>query len=323
MIKDWDPALSGAQPEEEDTMSQFSDKEINLSLTHFDIQRFRLGESVTFFSNGHEVEVTFSEESGVMVSVDGKTIVTTCTDEREILQAVDAQGQLLDEEKIVYIRIPGAVFGLHNAINDLKKDEPVSSTQLIAALNQAGVTAANHRDDHHDDLQGCGYAGLAAMNEAEEVFGEGRRINSVNELMAEYQRNGVADILLTQGHVAGGFVINLSEGLALDPTSENAQNSFFSLDLGVTSQVLGRISGELVLDNEQQRQVLENITYDNMAAVYVLSNGAVKTFHVLESEDSRLNEYLNGIVEAAQQRMQENLSALDEMIEVRSHAAQH
>lgn len=250
---------------------------------------------------------------------DGQEVFATCTDERSI----DETTLEASEKDKTAVRFPGGAAGFAHAIEAVLKDTGVelSRDQIMKTAEKHGMKLYNHMDNVHgseDHKVGCGYLGLLEMDEAEAVFG--RKIANVHEYIKEMETTlNVPTVTLKNEHVAqnGGLFINLYADRALEP--EKTENAFFSLDLGLVSQRLELIGKDLGLTKDQQEQVLVNLTRDNMAACYVLSNGHIDAneFAVIGSEQ---HPELKKVVEKAYAQLTEEgrMEAMNGMISKRT-----
>ena len=246
----------------------------------------------------------------------GEPVNATCTDERPIVTESVCQ----PDREHPFIRLPGGAAGLIHAIEDASDLQSPSRSAIVEAAQEAGLALYNHRDNVHGTEAhkvGCGYLGLLKMEQAEAVFG--RRIDDVHAYVTAMETDlDIPTVTLSGEHVAqdGGFFINVDASRALNPEGP-AQNAFFSLDLGIIAQRLQGISEQLGLSREQSQQILTNLARDNMAAVYVLSNGAIDNtrFGIVGQPD----EYMETILETAYAEFTEpqRVAAMNEMITAR------
>jgi len=232
----------------------------------------------------------------------------TCTDERDIVERT---------ENDKYFRLE-AVKGEINLAYRQK---------ILNTAEQYNLHLLNHRDNVHGSTEnpvGCGYLGLLAMDEAEDVFGFSLKSsdNKVSGYIQKMEQDlGVRVITLNGEHVAqnGGLLINVNSNSVLNPEG-NAQNSFFSLDLGLLNLKIKEMAAELNLSEDEQQQVLINITRDNMAACYVLSNGNIDAEKFIIT--GNVNESIKTIIEEAYRQLTESerMEAMNAMINKRKHS---
>ncbi len=279
----------------------------------------KIGNRITFSSGDGAVELELSEAGGAFVSLkEDEVVVITCTDERPVL-SLKKDGQN-DSESRNYLRLPGAVAGLAHAF------EVTDHESFVEALRKVGIEAANHSDDHHhsddESRAGCGYLGLCKMEQAEAVFGV-EQIDSVTEVVEFYESKGVKYHVELEGdHTGAGFIISLLPDASLTPTSPQAKSSFFSLDLGVLVERISKTEflDAIELSDKNLKDGIVQTIYANMAAVFILSDGTISNFEVLESQEDDWNDELMGYVEDAHKQFKNNVLALGKMLAARRAA---
>lgn len=163
------------------------------------------------------------------------------------------------------------------------------------------------------------------MEEAEKVFEFS--LYALNIKVSDYVKRmnvelDVSVIKLNGEHVAqnGGLLINVNPDKALNPEGI-AKNSFFSLDLNLLTAKMKEMTAELELSEEEQQQVLTNVTRDNMTACYVLLNGNINTTKFIVTGNT--DERTKAVIEKAYQELTESgrMEAMNEMISKRKHGS--
>lgn len=232
----------------------------------------------------------------VLVPVNGKLLLN-CTDERQIKQVIDPKtGQEIELGSLIPVRAVGAGFGLVDAIRNVRVT--LRRGEILDALREHDVLIANHVDTHAEEgkLTGCGQGALREMPESASIFD--RPAVNLNKRMQEYEQAGVLRIVLEGEHLAQGMLVNPFSDRVLDPTIEQAEHSFFALDLGVYRDILRWISGALGLNDEVIREMLVKLTRNNLAAVFILSNGEINEVVYIERNDEG-DVYYAGILHEA------------------------
>ena len=251
----------------------------------------------------------------VMTPLAGNFLLA-CTDERRITELIDPQtGKQLNLSDYLPVRAAGAAFGVVDAVRNVRVT--INRTEILNVLRENGVTPANHIDTHAKEgaLTGCGQALLRSLPESGSVFD--RSAVPVSERMRSFEEQGVYRMVLEGDHTAEGFFVNPLSDRVLKPDSEAAKQSFYSLDLGIYRDIIRWIGGALSFGDEVATSILVKLTRNNLAAVFILSGGAINEAVYVERNDNQDAVY-SGILHEAMAELKERTKAIVSMIESRS-----
>ena len=115
---------------------------------------------------------------------------------------------------------------------------------------------------------------------------------------------GSLRMVLDGEHVAQGFLVNPLADKVLDPTSDVAGKSFFSLDLGIYREILRWIQGALGFGNEVLENILVKLARNNLAAVFILSQAKITEAVYIEREDDG-DSFFAGVLHEALAELKE------------------
>ena len=252
--------------------------------------------------------------SEVLVQVRHQMILG-CTDERSVNSLLDPKsGEKKDPTNYSIVRVVGGAFGLVDAVRNVHVT--TQRQDILAELGKNDVLAANHIDTQaqEGELTGCGQAQLRSLVQSSSLFD--RPPQPVTPRLQSFEEDGAWRMVLTGEHVAQGFIINPFSNMVLDPNLAAADHAFFSLDLGVYYQILQWIKRPLQLNDDLVRAILVKLTRNNMAAVFILSNAAIRLAHFVET-DTDLDSYFAGVVGDALGELKAREAAILHVLEQR------
>jgi len=276
-------------------------------LAAFSIFNVRLDEAF-------EVGTKRLRASEVLVPIKGR-IILGCTDERKIQALVDPKaGQKLDFSSFSVARAPGAAMGLVDAIRNVRVT--ILREQILKALSENGVVAANHVDSHarEGEYTGCGMGALRAMTESGSLFD--RPAVDLAWRMSGFEEMGALRMVLEGEHTAQGFLVNPFSDKVLDPALGVSEQAFFALDLGVYREILHWIQGALIFGDEVLQNILVKLARNNLAAVFILSQAKINQAVYIERGDEA-DGYFAGILHEALAELKEREGPVVHIMEER------
>lgn len=285
----------------------FNKDEASKKLRQFTLRNVRIDEKF-------EIGTKRLSARDILVPIEGKLLLA-CTDERAVKEIINPKtGERLDISQFTLIRAAGAAFGLVDAIRNIKVT--LEKEQILKALDENNVAVANHIDTHAAEgrLTGCGQGALREYTQSGSIFD--RPAMPLHERIAFYEEMGALRAVLEGEHTALGLVVNPYSNRVLDPGSALAERTFFSLDMGIYREVLHWIEGALEFGEEAMQQILIKLTRNNLAAVFILSNGEINKAIYIERGDDK-DQFFAGVLHQALGELKEREGPIMHLMEER------